>query len=396
MTPYAVFPPRHGPQVRLAGLLGNLGDGWEITHFSQSIQRTDLPWPPATLRAGPHWVEHRMRDPISAAWLVGLSKVGHYPAAYADRLLALFPRRHIRRALARADAVLVSPHYQFPWVRRHTPSTTPIVVDIHSIDADVWPARRAAWTRMVAREIREGEQRAWAAADMVFATSEEDAEVARRAGARRSVIVPNGVDVDRFAPAKGADERLQLRRLLGLPDGPLAIFVGSGGYANVNAVAIIERQQEEFATAGIAVVVVGRVGQGRAASGAVTFSGEVADVAAYLRAADIAICPLLDGSGTSLKSVEYLASGVPVVSSPVGVRGLGVVDGVSAIVRDVEEIPAAAARVLADPDLARRLGEEGRQLAVDRFSWPGIGATAATALGRLVEGQSSGATASAS
>src|SRR5258707_4510393 len=70
LTPYAVAPPRHGPQIRLAGELGNLGEGWRVVHFSQSIQRTDLPWPPRTVQGGERWVEHRLRDPVAAAWLV--------------------------------------------------------------------------------------------------------------------------------------------------------------------------------------------------------------------------------------------------------------------------------------------------------------------------------------
>src|SRR5258708_32453053 len=104
LTPYAVAPPRHGPQIRVAGILGNLGPDWEVTHFAQSVQRTDLPWPPRRVRGGPRWVETRMRDPLSIAWLVGLSKLAHYPAAYADRLLALAPRRDVDAALARAGA----------------------------------------------------------------------------------------------------------------------------------------------------------------------------------------------------------------------------------------------------------------------------------------------------
>src|SRR5437879_145375 len=95
LTPYAVWPPRHGPQKRLAGLLGNLGPGWEVVHFSQAVQRSDLPIPPRRVRAGPHWTEHRNLDPISNAWLIGLTKLGGYPAAYADRLLGLLPRRRI-------------------------------------------------------------------------------------------------------------------------------------------------------------------------------------------------------------------------------------------------------------------------------------------------------------
>lgn len=37
--------------------------------------------------------------------------------------------------------------------------------------------------------------------------------------------------------------------------------------------------------------------------------------------ADIAINPMLNGSGTNLKIAEYMANGVPVISTKVGARG---------------------------------------------------------------------------
>jgi len=378
LTPYAVAPPRHGPQIRLAGELGNLGESWRVIHFSQSIQRTDLPWPPRTVQGGERWVEHRLRDPVSAAWLVGLSKLGGYPAAYADRLLALAPRRRVRAALAEADAIFVSPHYQLPWVRRHAPRSTRVVVDCHCIEGDLWPARGAWWTRRVAREIREGELAAWRDADVVFATCEEEAERIRGVGAREVVVVRNGVDVDAVQPVASDAERRAERRRLGLAeDGLLAVFVGSTGYANVNALEPLQRQAAAMGDAGVQIAVVGRVSIGRAPVDNVRWVGEVPTVAPWLRAADIALCPLLEGSGTSLKTVEYLAAGLALVSTPVGVRGLEVRDGEQALVVDVDAFPAAVARLANDPALRRRLGAAARQHAVDGFSWRAIGATAA-------------------
>lgn len=383
LTPYAVAPPRHGPQIRVAGVLGNLGPGWEVEHFSQSIQRTDLPIPPASVRGGERWVEHRMRDPLSAAWLIGLGKLGGYPAAYADRLLALAPRRRVRAALASADAVLVSPHYQFPWVRRHTPPEVRIAVDCHCIEGDLWPERTARWTRRVAREIREGEIAAWRAADMVFATCEEEAERIRAAGARDVVVVPNGVDVQRFGAAD-AEQRAAERLRLGLNvAGLIAVFVGSAGYENVNAMTPLQRQAAGYAAAGVHVVVVGRVGIGREPASNITWTGEVADVVPWLRAADIAVCPLTGGSGTSLKTVEYLAAGLPLVSTPVGARGLGLQDGVHALVREIADFPAAVATLAGDAPLRARLGAAARAHAERHFDWASIGALAASSLERL-------------
>jgi len=380
LTTYAVCPPRHGPQIRTAGILGDLGDGWDVVHFSQTVQRTDLPWPVRARRCGDHWVEYRLRDPVSSAFLISLSKLGGFGPAYADRLLSLAPRRQIVRAIASADVVWVSHHYQFAWARKHTPPSTPVVVDCHAIESEVWPARRARWTRVVANEIARAERYAFAHASGVFATSEEDAATVREMGATRVVVAPNGVDVDRFRPVT-ADERAATRRALGLPaDRVIAMFVGSAGYANRNALDALERRAAAYEAAGVDVVVVGRVGIGRTPIPGIRYVGEVDDVAVWLRAADIALAPLLDGSGTSLKSVEYLAAGLPVVATPIGVRGLGVHHGTDALVGTIDEVPAITAELARDPELRAALGLAARERAETHFSWRVIGGIVAREL----------------
>ena len=42
---------------------------------------------------------------------------------------------------------------------------------------------------------------------------------------QKRVVIPNGVDMERFQPI-GADEKARLRRKLGLPDGTLVVFTG--------------------------------------------------------------------------------------------------------------------------------------------------------------------------
>jgi glycosyltransferase involved in cell wall biosynthesis len=385
-TPYACAPPRHGPQVRLAGILTHLGEHWEVVHYTQSIQRTDLPWPPAAVRGGPRWVEHRLRDPVSIAWLVGMSKLGRYPAVYADRLLALAPRRALRAELARADVVLVSPHYQYDWVRRHTLASTRVVVDSSYIEHHVWTARNARWTRLVSREIERSEIAAWRAADAVLATREEEAEIIASFGARRVEVVHNGVDVDRVRPASAA-ERRAARDALGLRgDAAVAVFVGAAGYGNVHAVDELDRQGAAFARAGVEVHVVGRVGVGRRPAAGVVHHGEVPDVVPWLRAADVALCPLFDEggtNGTSLKSVEYLAAGLPVVSTPTGMRGLPVRDGVDAVICEHADMVAAATELLGDAARRAALGASARSVAERHLSWQAIGAHATAVLDDL-------------
>lgn len=102
----------------------------------------------------------------------------------------------------------------------------------------------------------------------------------------------------------------------------------------------------------------------------ITMTGAIGDAVAALAEAKVCVVPLLSASGTRFKILEAWAARRAVVSTTLGAEGLGARDGEHLLVADD---PAAFAdailRLLADPPLRRRLGEAGRALYLDRFTW---------------------------
>lgn len=72
-----------------------------------------------------------------------------------------------------------------------------------------------------------------------------------------------------------------------------------------------------------------------------------------------------------LVTLEAMATRTPVVAVAEGGLAETVTDGVTGLMtpRDPRAFAGALRRVLADPDLAKRLGESGRREAVDRWTW---------------------------
>jgi glycosyltransferase involved in cell wall biosynthesis len=165
------------------------------------------------------------------------------------------------------------------------------------------------------------------------------------------------------------------------------VFVGSGHPPNVDAVVALERQVDDYARAGVRVVVVGRSGLGRPAADGIVRVGEVPDVVPYLQAADVTLCPLSSGSGTSIKTIEFLASGTPLVSTPVGVRGLHVTPGIEAEICEIDEMPSRVAALLSEPKRMTAMAAAARRLAEDRYGWRAAGAAAAAALGSVLHAE---------
>lgn len=99
-------------------------------------------------------------------------------------------------------------------------------------------------------------------------------------------------------------------------------------------------------------------------------TGPVEDAVRELARAQVAVAPLLSGSGTRLKIIEAWAAGLPVVSTSVGAEGLPARDGETLLLADSgRAFAAAVSRLLASPDLRRRLGTCGRNLVEQRFTW---------------------------
>jgi glycosyltransferase involved in cell wall biosynthesis len=102
----------------------------------------------------------------------------------------------------------------------------------------------------------------------------------------------------------------------------------------------------------------------------VRFAGFVEDVDAVYAASDVFVFPSLsEGAGTSLLSA--MARALPVVALARGGITEIVQDGSNGLLvqeADPAALASAAARLLADRDLARRLGEMARETVIARFS----------------------------
>jgi phosphatidylinositol alpha-1,6-mannosyltransferase len=118
-----------------------------------------------------------------------------------------------------------------------------------------------------------------------------------------------------------------------------------------------------------------------------------ADLAALVGSADVFAMACrtrwagLEQEGFGIVFLEAAAAGVPQVAGQSGGAAEAVVDGQTGLVVGRPHDPAAVAhalrRMLADPDLRRRMGEAGRQRAVASFDYARLAPRLADALGEV-------------
>lgn len=95
--------------------------------------------------------------------------------------------------------------------------------------------------------------------------------------------------------------------------------------------------------------------------------------AAELASAHVGIAPMRDDDWSrgkcALKVLQYMAAGLPVISSPNGVNAEAVVQGETGfIATSIEEWLKALLLLAGDPERGRKMGLAGRQRVVERYS----------------------------
>lgn len=240
-----------------------------------------------------------------------------------------------------------------------------VVVTVHTggLLGEMWEHRRSP-LRGIRRAIL---RRADAFTGVTAETARELTAFVRPAGPVR--VIPNFVDLARFRPPGDAAERAALRARLGLPDGPLGVFVG-----RLNPVKNLDLVLEALALLGEAAPGFAVVGHGPEAArlrrqadewglgGRVRFVGAQSNVEEFLRAADCFVLPSVS-EGIPLALLEAMATALPVVVTAVGGLAELVRDGetgLSVPSQDAKALGQALARVLGDGRLAERLGRGAR------------------------------------
>lgn len=109
--------------------------------------------------------------------------------------------------------------------------------------------------------------------------------------------------------------------------------------------------------------------------------GEIDNIQQHLARAKVFVCPIRMGSGFRPKILEAMAAGAPVVTTSLAAEGLPIWNGNTHFIADSpRRITQAISQLLTDPDLARIVAENARNMVADKFCWK----TGMDALDRVV------------
>ncbi|PZW43068.1 glycosyltransferase involved in cell wall biosynthesis [Humitalea rosea] len=342
---YAIGGGRSGGAIRSRAMLDGLGrDTLLLTLGDQ----------PAVTPLAPRLLE--VVVPRGAAQRVAMADLRALaPAPMEDVLAAAHVggdaalRRLLASLAPRAEALVFEQCYMAPLLTplRRAAGPVPVIYHAHNLEAalkrDLLGAHPLA---AVAVEAAGGLERELAlAADLVLCCSEEDAAALRALGGQAQVLmVPHDALLDDGPPEMPA------------PEGPPRIgFIGSPHPPNRDAARFI-RDVLAPALPNAVFEIVGGVCDSLPPGGPpnLRLHGVLAPEAmrAVLGGWRIALNPVAHGGGSSVKLADYLAQGLPVVSTPHGARGSMIAAAGAGILAEREAFVPVLAALLEAP--ARR------------------------------------------
>jgi glycosyltransferase involved in cell wall biosynthesis len=387
-VPYAVHPPIGGGQQRMFHLYREVARAFDVDVVSlgpvdSAPFEGDIAPGLREIRV-PKSIRHQEEEdriardaagvPIADAVIPLLWKLS---PAYGDQL---------SQSMKRAQAVVASHPYWLPAIQSLRDRQV-LIYEAHNVEYRLKEeALRGCGSsvRALVEVVRGVEADACHSASLVFCCSREDAaELAELydIDAARIRIAPNGVDAARIR-FTGRAARARRKADMALGGTRLAVLVGSWHPPNLEAARALEPVARalpgvNFVLAGSQCIPLADHPWPRN----VGLMGVVDDetLAALLSVADVALNPMLGGSGTNVKMATYLAAGVPVITTPLGARGYDLIDGDEALIAPIDAFPERIARLMSDETLVDRLTSSGRRLVEQRYNWRTIGAEMAAA-----------------
>jgi polysaccharide biosynthesis protein PslH len=232
-----------------------------------------------------------------------------------------------------------------------------------------WP--KSTLLRAEARRVRHFEVQEFARYERVVVVTDDDRRaLSELAPSLPLAVVPNGVHAERFAVQTDVDpERVVFHGVLS--------FGPNIAAAERLAVRILPRIRARRPRAHVAIVGYLPTPRVRALARCegVDVTGAVDDVAPWLAGSAVYICPMESGTGIKNKLLEAMAAGVPCVATPRALQGLSVTHGEHLLIADTDDgLADAAAQLMADRALARRISGAASAYVRERHTWSAVAA----------------------
>lgn len=375
ITPYLPYPLLSGGQTRSYNLIKNLASKHRITLFSFIREEGEIKFK-HKLAPFCHKVEVFLRRPAWSMVNVFLAAVTPFPFLVAI-YLSWKVRKKLKMELEKEDYDLI--HAETFYVMPNIPQTSiPILLVEQTIEYQVYqhfvqtsvplPLKLLLWLDVA--KVKFWEKHFWKKASKVVAMSKADKKKMQKIISSLKVdIVPNGVDVSLFSKKKSRPSKKNT-----------ILYVGNFKWLqNREAATILIKEiwpkiKKKVPTARLWII--GRNPTDelkRLSYHDVIFDETIADIYRAYQRADLLLAPIKGPGGTRLKILEAMASGCPVVTTPVGIEGIEATPGRHFLLaKNNDQLANLSITVLKNESLREKIVNDSCELVRKKYDWVDI------------------------
>jgi glycosyltransferase involved in cell wall biosynthesis len=395
VSPLGVYPPKGGGETRIYNINLKLSKHDNIDKvylFSQGVRFFELKFPPKSwfTEINEKYVEYRFINSMTilSSYITNFFNI--QPIFYGNILEKSKPKQFVKE-LKNSDIIKVEFPWQFEFIFRNNSKSAPVILDEHNVELYLMkqtirniPLISGKLINIIKRK----EEFACKNADAIFTVSDDDkkrlSEIYNISN-KKIHVIPNGVDAEFYTTS--FEEKEEIKNRLGLTNKRIVLFTGWGYPPNIEATQKIIKISNKIKNKNVLFLVVGRCGETfkNIKKDNILFTGYIDDITPYFKVADIAINPMLSGGGTNIKMLEYMASGLPVISTPIGARGLDIVNNEHAIIANIDDFPEKLEELLNDEEMQKNLSQNGRKLVEEKYDWGKIAEKEMRILEKMVQ-----------
>ncbi len=331
-----VYPCLSGGQIRTGSFARALAElGHDVSIYSFTGRKQDYL---ARKKSSGGRLENGVNEFVDRRPFFGACQWLAYqlslPPLWSNLVARFFTPKKINEFADAADLVIVDFPYLTPIANR---LAKPWHLNTHNVEHQLW--KKSFISPVLVPLVRSLERKAAKKADLVIACAPADQEYF--ADLNSVAFVPNGVFPSdyRVDPEVRKSTRLEL----GISeDETLFVFTGSNFGPNRSALDRLQEfcsaERKTLSDSRAKILVVGTVGSKSGDDPAkelnearIHQTGFVDSIQPYLAAADYALNPVFEGSGSNVKNSEYISSMLPILTQEFGTRGYQLEDKVSCL-----------------------------------------------------------------
>lgn len=374
LTPYFPYPLTSGGQIRSYNLLKKLAKKHQVTLFSFIRKEKETEF----IKNLSPFCEKIAVFKRRRAWsLVNLLLAAVTPRPF---LLSIYYSPAFKKAISlelnQGNYDLI--HFECFYLMHNLPPTrVPILLVEQTIEYLVYQnvVREFPFWLLLLKpilyldvlKIKLWEEHFWRRADRLVTMSDEDKNFIRACLPDKKIdVIANGVDSEFFAEGERAPTAE-----------PTVLFVGQFRWPpNIDAALFLVQKiwpmiKEKVPQAKLWIV-------GRNPTPKILALAqdpniaveEVEDIRQVLSQAWVLLAPIRNGRGTKYKVLEAMASGLPVVTTPLGIEGIESKDKEEVLVAgSAEALASATIGVLTNPDQGRSIAAKAKELVSRIYNW---------------------------